>query len=117
MNIDNKNPDLENKDKALDEISNDENFFKILINSKNDPIKFVEKVMGILFYVNFIGVAVLTYLYVDAVKYSRYSWYEEDILLFGFIFILGCFLHLISWSISMIFVGMAKDLRSLNKKN
>ncbi len=83
----------------------------------NDPIIFVEKVMGILFYVNFLGVAVLSYLYVDEVKPYQYSWYGEDVLLLGFIFILGCFLHLFSWSMTMMFIGMAKDLRSLNKKN
>ena len=111
MNIDDKNPDLDNKDKAADERRNDINIFTILIDSKNDPIKFVEKVMGILFYVNFLGVAALSYLFVD-----KPYWNDEDILLLGFIFILGCFLHLFSWSLTMMFIGMAKDLRSLNKK-
>ena len=113
MNIDDKNPDLENKDKAPHERSNDENIFKILIDSKNNPIKFVEKVMGILFYVNFLGVAVMSYLIVDPGRY----WDAGEFFALGLVFILGCFLHLFSWSISMIFVGMAKDLRSLNKKN
>jgi hypothetical protein len=77
-----------------------------------DPLKFLEKIMPILFWANLLAVLFLSYNMVD----HRYGWSFSDLLQFVLFSVIGSLIHLFSWSITMLFIGIARDLKPDKEK-
>jgi hypothetical protein len=77
-----------------------------------DPLKFLEKIMPILFWANLLAVLFLSYSMVNA----GYSWSFSELLQFVLFAVIGSLIHLFSWSITMLFIGIARDLKPDKEK-